>query len=184
MKITDWASLEPLANDEHITFEAHNGPRHCRLAGVVSGVSEVWLNDEHGEARLVAVLQPGDFELRFHIAGTTELKIVHPEGSAVFVRSFAKSQVVEKTTNETFTKIAQRVARNPQLEAILHTLKQNEIRRQAQMEFELNRIREASQNAAQTRQTVQPAQATDPSGTDGDVSPASAQDAGTASGAS
>ena len=140
--INAWNELEPLALNEVLAFDAPSNGRMVRVAGVTNSPCAVWLVGPDDVQHLVAKID-GEFELRFHVpAGRTLFHVdSQDESASVFIRSFARSHLVEKVSDETFTSIAVRSARNPALEHMMAVMKQNELARQAKLDAQLAEIR-------------------------------------------
>lgn len=145
--INAWNELEPLALNEVLAFDAPSNGRMVRVAGVTNTRCAVWLAGPDEATHLVANID-GEFELRFHVPHGRTLFHVDSleENASVFIRSFARSHLVEKVSDETYTSIAVRSARNPALEHMMLVMKQNEMARQAKLDAELAEIRALRDN--------------------------------------
>jgi hypothetical protein len=131
-KIRDWKSLTPIEIGEVIKIEGASGGRRLTLEGITNQRTEVWIGEapekgkkEAQKETLIAMVD-GDFKLDLFISNDVFLRFGHETG-AVFVRNYAKDQIVEKTTDVTFTQIVQKGARNPQLERMMFEMKKNEM---------------------------------------------------------
>lgn len=158
-KLDALASWEGVLPKELLAFEAPE-PRRVRLAFNTNAHVEVWaaypvgdITAKEPEMRDVLVGHGnGQFEVEFTTHGTTYVRCLADEETAIFVRGFAPDMRVAESDEPTFTSIMPRERRNTEFDRMVMWTKLNEARREAQ-------LAEALATLEAVKASVQPVQA-------------------------
>ncbi len=118
--------------------------RKIRVEFNTTHQTEVWMNrdveDGKGETQTERVLvgaAQGQFDVQISVHADTELLILYPEAGAVFYRDHGPSHVVKPLSDEQFTTIEPRGARNTEQQRMLLLMKLNQDRMRAQLQNEM-----------------------------------------------
>lgn len=149
--LVDWATLEP---GKQIPFRApanKSGARKVRLNLNCAEPTVLYLQDEFG-VRLLTAVPAGLEVVEFSHGGDFAIFGEEEHGAVQFLTKEGEPPVMVDVDPQSFTKVLQRKARNPELEAIRYEMLQGQMRREADMQAgfaaQLEAIKSEIKNAA------------------------------------
>ena len=124
-----WASL-PHGKQLVLAGKPTGGDRRVRLSLNVGEATKVYVSDEGGEERLLAVVQPGLETIEFSAPGRLHVHTDARDGAEVWIQTAeTEPTFVEVVDPVVFTRIANRRHRNPELEEMMYRMQLNVERR-------------------------------------------------------
>lgn len=134
------ADFTPVDATDVLKFEAH-GARRVKFTVNANDRVSVFLSydEEMNEPKLVAS-SDGLFNVEFTVNETVYVQVVAPEGTAIMVNGFAKTQRVNTVERESYTKIEPRQRSNDQFDRMMLLMQHNERVRNEQLAMQMEQI--------------------------------------------
>lgn len=134
------ADFTPVDATDVLKFEAH-GARRVKFTVNANDRVSVFLSydEEMTDPKLVASAD-GLFNVEFSVMQTVYVQVVAPEGTAIMVNGFAKTQRVNTVERESYTKIEPRQRSNDQFDRMMLLMQHNERVRNEQLEMQMRNI--------------------------------------------